>query len=98
MAIARVADGDDSLACWADRHSAGAAQERRIELEPHRATRRRQPSVADDDVRRTARGDQLVGRQLVQAARRQHAEGASSRLHQSKARVRSAFGEGLVGQ
>jgi hypothetical protein len=39
MAIARLADGDYPPARQADRHPAGAAQERRIELEPFRTAR-----------------------------------------------------------
>jgi hypothetical protein len=39
MAIAGLADGDDPPAGEADCHPAGAAQERRIELEPDRAAR-----------------------------------------------------------
>jgi hypothetical protein len=39
MAIAGRADGNDPAAGQADRHAAGAAQERRIELEPDRAAR-----------------------------------------------------------
>jgi hypothetical protein len=39
MAIAGLADGDDPTARQADRHPTGAAQERRIQLEPDRAAR-----------------------------------------------------------